>query len=66
MRHISSAILITAMYGCSSEARVTQPDEVLAKLTSVQYEIVKLPSLGGTQSRGMAIKRSPISGSSAG
>jgi probable HAF family extracellular repeat protein len=55
MRHISCAILIAAVYGCGKEAQVTQPPEALAQLADVQYTVVKLPSLGGGQSRGMAI-----------
>jgi len=55
MRPISCAILLAAVGGCSNEARVTQPPETLAQLVDAQYTIVKLPSLGGTLSRGMAI-----------
>ena len=59
MRSISCAILIAAAgYGCGNEARVTQPrQERATAATAVRYEVVKLPSLGGTQSRGMAINR---------
>lgn len=58
MRQISCAILIAAGYGCSNEAKVTQPrQERAAAATEVRYEVVKLPSLGGTLSRGMAINR---------
>ena len=56
MRHISCAILIgAALYGCGDQTKVTQPRQEQAQLTDVRYEIVKLPSLGGTLSRGMAI-----------
>jgi probable HAF family extracellular repeat protein len=55
MRHISCAILITALYGCGDQTKGTQPHQELAQLADVRYEIVKLPSLGGTLSRGMAI-----------
>ncbi len=56
MRYISCAILIATTYGCGNEATVTQSSERLTQLTpEVRYEIIKLPSLGGTQSRGMAI-----------
>jgi probable HAF family extracellular repeat protein len=55
MRHISSAVLIAAAYGCSDESRVMQPRQENARLAEVRYEVAKLPSLGGTQSRGMAI-----------
>jgi probable HAF family extracellular repeat protein len=54
---MSSAILIVAAFGCSDETQVTQPLGALAQLTSnAQYDVVKFSSsLGGTQSRGMAI-----------
>jgi len=57
MRHISSVILIVAAFGCNNEPQVTQPLGALAQLTSnAQYHVVKFSSsLGGTQSRGMAI-----------
>ncbi|MGH2670627.1 MAG: hypothetical protein ACRDH5_16215, partial [bacterium] len=55
MRHVSCAVLVVALYGCGDEAQVTQPHQELAQLAEVQYGVVKLPSLGGTQSRGMAI-----------
>ncbi|MDQ3136163.1 MAG: DUF3466 family protein [Gemmatimonadota bacterium] len=57
MRHISGAIMIAAIYGCGDDTSVTQPRQELAQLAEAQYEIVKLPSLGGTQSRGMAINK---------
>ena len=58
MRHVSSAIMIAAVCGCSNEAGVTQPRQQLAVSASdVRYDIVKLPSLGGSQSRGIAINR---------
>jgi probable HAF family extracellular repeat protein len=55
MRNISCAILLTAVAGCSNETQVTQPRQELAQVAVVQYEVTKYPSLGGTQSRGMAI-----------
>ena len=56
MRHVSSAIIVAAVCGCSNEVQVTQPRQQFDVAASdVRYEIVKLPSLGGTQSRGMAI-----------
>jgi len=57
MRNISCAILLAAVAGCSNETQVTQPPATLAQVAAAQYEVVKLPSLGGTQSRGMAINR---------
>ena len=56
MRYISCAVLVAAAYGCGSETQVTQPLETVAPLAlATEYEIVKLGSLGGTTSRGMAI-----------
>src|SRR5207237_1783621 len=56
MRHISCAILMAAVCGCGNEAQLTQHAETFAKLTpNAAYQIVKLPSLGGTLSRGMAV-----------
>jgi probable HAF family extracellular repeat protein len=50
-------MLIVAAFGCNNETQVTQPLGALAQLTSnAQYDVVKFSSsLGGTQSRGMAI-----------
>ncbi|HEX3234890.1 MAG TPA: hypothetical protein VHR41_11880 [Gemmatimonadales bacterium] len=56
MRYISCAIVIAALGGCGSESRITQPIESRSQLQATpQYHVVKLPSLGGTLSRGMAI-----------
>ena len=56
MRHISCAILVAAVFGCGNDTQVTQPSEALAQRgRGARYDIVKLGSLGGTQSRGMAI-----------
>jgi len=56
MRYMWSAILIVAVFGCSTETQVTQPLGALALLTpNQQYDVVTLLSLGGTQSRGMSI-----------
>jgi probable HAF family extracellular repeat protein len=57
MRTIPCAILIAAAYGCSNDAKVTEPRQQNAVIAAaVQYEVVKLPSIpGGTQARGMAI-----------
>ena len=56
MRPISSAVLIAVLAGCSNETQVTQPVAPVTQLTATtQYDVVKLPSLGGTLSRGMAI-----------
>jgi probable HAF family extracellular repeat protein len=56
MRYSSSVVLITAMSGCSIEAEVTAPSASEAVLqATATYQIAKLPSLGGTLSRGMAI-----------
>jgi probable HAF family extracellular repeat protein len=56
MRYISCAILMAAVGGCGSESQVTQPPGSTALLASgPKYEIHKLSSPDGTQSRGMAI-----------
>ena len=56
MRYICGAALIAALAGCGDEAKIAQPPEALAVRTpGAQYDVVKQPSLGGTQSRGMAI-----------
>jgi probable HAF family extracellular repeat protein len=55
MRYISCVLFMAAVYGCGGETQVTQPRKKVATLAAVQYTIAKLPSLGGTQSRGMAI-----------
>jgi probable HAF family extracellular repeat protein len=57
MRHISCAILIAAVCGCSNETEITQPLGVLAQLArEPRYEVVKLSaSLGGTVSVGIGI-----------
>ena len=55
MRYVSCAVLLAALYGCSDGTQVTQPRQDLAQVAAPKYQVVKLPSLGGTQSRGMAI-----------
>ncbi len=56
MRHVSCAILIAAVCGCGNETQITQPIESRSQLqATTQYQVVKLPSLGGTLSRGLAI-----------
>jgi probable HAF family extracellular repeat protein len=58
MRPVSCAVLITALYGCNNQSEVTQPRQTRAAAADeVRYEVIKLPSLGGTQSRGMAINQ---------
>ncbi|HEU5042379.1 MAG TPA: hypothetical protein VFT84_16245 [Gemmatimonadales bacterium] len=56
MRYVSILVLIAAV-GCGSEDRVTQPGGRPSQLTAaaVQYQVVKLPNLGGAVNRGMAI-----------
>lgn len=56
MRPIAYAALIAALSGCSRETDVTRPLDASAQSGNVQYDLVKYAtSLGGTQSRGMAI-----------
>jgi probable HAF family extracellular repeat protein len=64
MRYSSSAILIAAMCGCSVETEVAEPSVATAVLApALSYQIAKLPSLGATMSRGMAINdRSWVAG----
>jgi probable HAF family extracellular repeat protein len=57
MRNIWSAVLLGAAIGCGKQEQVTQPRQERAEAVAVRYTITKLPSLGGTQSRGMAISR---------
>jgi probable HAF family extracellular repeat protein len=56
MRLITCAILAAAVAACSNEAPVTQPPGALAQMSAnARYQVARLPSLGGTLSRGMAI-----------
>ncbi len=57
MRNVSLVILMGAMAGCGDRTQVTQPFAAQAGLTPTpRYEVVKFSSsLGGTQSRGLAI-----------
>jgi probable HAF family extracellular repeat protein len=57
MRNISSAVLLAAAFGCGNQEQVTQPSQERAEAAAVRYTITRLPSLGGTQSRGMAINQ---------
>jgi probable HAF family extracellular repeat protein len=52
MRHISCAILITAVSACGYDPQVTQPLAARAQLTAdARYDVVYLPTLGGTRNR---------------
>jgi probable HAF family extracellular repeat protein len=55
MRHISCAALLAAVAACGDDTPATQPSQESARQVEVQYTVERLPSLGGTQSRGMAI-----------
>jgi len=59
MRHIGRVILIAAVYGCGNETEVTRPLSPDAQSTAAtSYTVVKFSSsLGGAQSRGMAINQ---------
>lgn len=59
MRHIGRVILIAFMYGCGNETEVTRPLSPDAQSTATpSYSVVKFSSsLGGAQSRGVAINR---------
>ena len=75
MKRALCAILFIVVWGCSKETRVTQalaprelipPNDVLGQFVpQTQYSVVKLPSLGGTISRGNSInERGWIAGTS--
>jgi probable HAF family extracellular repeat protein len=55
MRYVTCAVLFAGLLGCGEDVQVTQPQQDLAQLAVPQYTVVRLGSLGGTQSRGMAI-----------
>ena len=57
MRDIAGVMLILAVCGCGNEAQVSQPLAADARAAAASsYQVVKVAaSLGGTQSRGMAI-----------
>src|SRR4051812_4117325 len=56
MRYVMSAVLVLAVFGCGDDVEVTQPPQQdLAQLAAPHYTVARLGSLGGTQSRGMAI-----------
>ena len=59
MRVLPPVLLLAAVCGCGREPEATQslgPDAPSAALAAASYDVVKIPaSLGGTQSRGMAI-----------
>jgi probable HAF family extracellular repeat protein len=56
MRYISYVALLAATgFGCGNETEVMQPRAAPAQAAHPRYQVDKLPSLGGTQSRGMAI-----------
>ena len=59
MRVLPPVVLLAAVCGCGREPEATQslgPDAPSAALAAASYDVVKIPaSLGGSQSRGMAI-----------
>jgi probable HAF family extracellular repeat protein len=55
MRYISSAALLASVAACGDDTPATQPRQISARQVEVRYTVERLPSLGGTQSRGMAI-----------
>jgi probable HAF family extracellular repeat protein len=55
MRLISCAALLAAVAACADDTPSTQPRQQSAHQVGVRYTVERLPSLGGTQSRGMAI-----------
>lgn len=58
MRHLKYAVLAAALSACSNEGQVTQPVESRGQLgANATYQVAKLPTLGGTLSRGLAINQ---------
>ena len=55
MRHLSCTALLATAAACGDDTPATQPRQVSARQVEVRYTVERLPSLGGTQSRGMAI-----------
>jgi probable HAF family extracellular repeat protein len=55
MRYISCTALLATVAACGDDTPATQPRQVSASQLEVRYTVERLPSLGGTQSRGMAI-----------
>ena len=55
MRNLSCAVLLAAVTACGDDTPSTQPRLQSASQVEVRYTVERLPSLGGTQSRGMAI-----------
>jgi probable HAF family extracellular repeat protein len=64
MRVLPPVLLLAAVSGCGRDPEATQslgPDARTAALAAVSYDVAKVPaSLGGTQSRGMAINASGL------
>ncbi len=52
---VTCAVLLATLCGCGDDGQIAQPRQQLVQATGRRYEVVKLPSLGGAQSRGMAI-----------
>jgi probable HAF family extracellular repeat protein len=55
MRFLSYAPLLVAVAACGDDTPSTQPIRQTAKQVEIRYTVERLPSLGGIQSRGMAI-----------
>jgi probable HAF family extracellular repeat protein len=55
MRLIPCAALLAAVAACGDDTPSTQPRQQSANQVDVRYTVERLPSLGGVQSRGMAI-----------
>jgi probable HAF family extracellular repeat protein len=61
MRFLFPAVLLALLSGCGEGADVTRPADASAIATSAHYTVTKYPaSLGGSQSRGMAISNSGV------
>jgi probable HAF family extracellular repeat protein len=55
MRHLPCAALLAAVAACGDDTPSTQPRQQIANQVEERYTVERLPSLGGVQSRGMAI-----------
>jgi probable HAF family extracellular repeat protein len=55
MRLFPCAALLAAVAACGDDTPSTQPRQQSANQVEVRYTVERLPSLGGVQSRGMAI-----------
>ena len=61
MRPLIPAVLLALLSGCAEGSDVTRPIDASAAATGIHYTLTKYPaSLGGSQSRGMAISNDGV------